>query len=76
MNFLLLYIVQPISGFIDSANIDCFGTGLPTSMSKEAYQYRHFQENCKLTLQIFEVKAKSEEIVHFLIYLQFSMCFF
>ena len=30
-----------------------------------------------LTLQIFEVKPKSEEIVHFyLAFLKFSMCFF
>ena len=38
-------------------------------MSKDIYQYRHFKKNCKLTLQMFEIKPKSEESVHFLLHI-------
>ena len=58
---------HPVVGtlFIDIGNIYCFVTGLPILMPKDIYQYHHFKYNCQLTLQIFEIKLKSEEIVHF-----------
>ena len=62
--------------FIDIADIYCFGTGLPISRPKHVFQYRHFKQNCKLTLLIFDIKSKSKEIVHFyLTFLKFSMRF-
>ena len=62
--------------FIDIADIYCFGTGLPISRSNHIFQYCHFKIHCKLTLLIFEIKQKSEDIVHFyLTFLKFSMCF-
>ena len=42
-----------------------FGTGLRITMCKDACQCRHFVYNNNLTLQIFEINTKSEEIVHF-----------
>ena len=51
--------------FIDTSDIYCFGKGLPISMSKDGYQYHHYKYNFELTLQMFEIKPKSEEIVHF-----------
>ena len=59
--------------FIDIADFYCFGTGLPISRSKHVFQYRHFKQNCKLTLLIFDIKSKSKEIVHF--YLTFFEVF-
>ena len=32
-------------------------------MGQGCHQYRHFKQNCKLTLETFEIKPKSEEIV-------------
>ena len=29
--------------FINIDNVYCFGTGLPISMCKDIYQYRHFK---------------------------------
>ena len=60
--------------FINIGDIYCFGTGFLISMSKDPYQYHHLNKNCKLILQIFEGKPKSEEIVHFHI-LKFSIHF-
>ena len=64
--------MPPLVGtlYIDIADV-YFGTGLPISTSEDMYHV-----NCKLTLQIFEIKHKSEEIVHFyLTFLKFLMHF-
>ena len=53
--------------FINIADIYCFGTGLPISLSKDIYQCCHIKYNCKLTLQIFELRPKSEGIVQFIV---------
>ena len=45
-------------------------------MSEDLYQYCHVKYIFKITLQIFEVKPKSKEIVHFyLTCMQFSLHF-
>ena len=49
---------------IDIGDIHCYGIGMLISMAKEVYQYHNFKSNCQLTLQIFEIKVKYEEIVH------------
>ena len=46
-------------------NIYCFGTGLLISVCKDVSQYYHFMYNYKLTLQIFDINPKSEEILNF-----------
>ena len=63
--------------FIDIDNINCFGTGLPISVSPYIYiSIAILSFNCKLTLQLFEMKLESEENVHFyLMFLQFSTRF-
>ena len=63
--------------FIDIDNINCFGTGLPIAVSPYIYiSIAILSFNCKLTLQLFEMKPKSEENVHFyLTFLQFSTRF-
>ena len=50
--------------YIDIGDIYCFGTGLMRTGSKGMHQNRHFKKNCKFTLQTFDIKPKSEEIVH------------
>ena len=53
-------------------SIDMYSSGrrLPISIYKDIYQYQHFMYNYKLTLQLFKINPKCEEIVHFyLIYL-------
>ena len=66
-----MIVRSPLVGtlFMNISDVYCFGTGLLILMSKDTYQYRHFKENCKLSLQISEILPKSEEIVHF--YLMF-----
>ena len=53
--------------FIDNADIYCFGRGLLISMWKHipVYQYGQMMCNIKLTLKVFELNHKSEEIINF-----------
>ena len=50
---------------IDIGDIYIFVTWLPISMCQNVHQHHYFMYDYKLTLEIFEITPKSEEIVNF-----------
>ena len=52
------------TSFIDT-HIYCFRTGLPISMSKDVSIFAILCKTVNLTVQMFEIKPKSEEITNF-----------